>query len=363
MVQRLAGFGMYTCASIILCLGVTSHGFVASREEAMAEMEALSVSEHIRYTISPELWTQPIEMLPSLGGTFTEQAFIRQKLKMFHEGDVTKVYSLEDDPLRLMVYRVGCDFPGEFNIEPAVADYWFLRYLANTGVVPFAHAISKTLDPTVYGLDEGKISACAINTCMYPDTPLVRYTLVDRASGRTFEEIAAEFPSRRMPATIAARWGIIMMEGIRAIHSYNVFHGDLVATNIIANESEWKVKFIDFQSAQVFPGTDYLLRRNYIRNRSFRDDVIRIFGIIGTVIFGEKYSVYMSHRIDGVDPSSTGGRILANAVSSVPDFFTPANEQLTDLALSVARIDVLERPHYDAIIGTLRDIISSEETL
>ncbi len=314
--------------------------------------------ESRRPRISSELWTQPIEQLPEGGSDFHDLVFKHLEL-VSNPGGTATVFSLEDNPNKMLVYRYACVEPGE--IEPAVRDFWFLSFLKHSGVVPQVFTMSQGMDPRTFvdlTVSGGKVNAWALEHCK--TNVSVRYIFMERAPGHTIDGVARAYRNR-VPVYIATRWGVTMLEALQVLHSYNVVHGDVHSRNIIVQPEDWTVRFIDFEQATFSvskenrPEPPNSAASIYIR--SFRQDVFRMLIITGNMIFGSLFEAYIYRLVDG--KHSLNAPWLVRELELREDVKSLVMQRLTRMAHEVAQMDVWETPDYEGLIRQMHEISQS----
>jgi serine/threonine protein kinase len=316
----------------ILCLWRITD--CATMAEAVASIAILEKETVDRVPIDSESWKCLYENISVDHG-----ALIPHPLKLIIREGQTGVYEVtspEDTPQMVLVYRQYCE-SDRHPVSTTVIDFWFLRHLAQTGLVPQVYTMSAPLgaDKLLNGGDpsdraqlheiRGKINW---TVCRH-GIPEVRYILMEKVNAVSlYDLVSRDGRLVKQPLTRAIRYTIHMLEFIERIHAQNVTHGDAQFGNFMVNPDTGEVvKMIDFERAAMFNEREISTLPRQCRYRrdsdsfvfgiwispwearmcakSFRDDIYRIFITMAVMMFGEEYLRYQNILLEGATPAYT----------------------------------------------------------
>lgn len=183
-------------------------------------------------------------------------------------------------------------------------------------------------------------------------------------------QIMGEYPQELVPVDVGLLWGVSIIRALRDIHSRNVVHGNVFATNIYGS-SDYSVKLVDFQFAKIVDKDSNSFRRqdddaNVMREvvvsfnpvtPSYRNDVYNGLVVLGSMMFGSDFEMHLFMRIGKVDPQSDAAKRL---LKWTVDFDNPVYKRVDDLAFFVAMLDPQAVPDYEALIAELQSIARME---
>lgn len=267
----------------------------------------------------------PLEVV---GLAFSDGMFMLNEI--FKQG-TTAVYEIEGSDRRpsgvVLVYRQFCPHSTR-RVSTVGSDFWFLRHLEGSGIVPRVYDISAGLSGKdilkVFGSFAEADGKTDVSFC--PDaseSPEIRYIVMEKLSGiAVYDEIMRIDPeSVGLPISDAIALAMGMVEALRTSHSYNVIHGDAHGGNFIARgRGDYKgMKLIDFERARLFDFDEYTagesceLGWKSQRNprfrltplssiweawgcfSSFRDDIHHVMVYLGFMMYGGSYFDFFQH--------------------------------------------------------------------
>lgn len=234
------------------------------------------------------------------------------ELRLIYKSKQTGVYAVEmDGEHRVLVYRQYCA-SGRHPQSSSLRDYWFLKHLEHTGLVPQVHAVSAPFRAPENST--GKVD------WRENSEPEVRYVLSGRIIGRSLLEIVSRGGEVvQQPLAVAVRYAIQMIQFIEKIHRQNVIHGDAQFGNfMVFPESGEYLSLIDYERAAIFnefevletpcvyeEGAPFVLGvwvspwEARMCAKSFRDDIHRIFMTLAVMMYGHQYLNYQAALATG----------------------------------------------------------------
>jgi serine/threonine protein kinase len=165
---------------------------------------------------------------------------------MLSRGLYSTVFRVVDPSNWVVKYQSDCEHLGQ--LHPLVRNYWFLRELQATGLVPRATFLSAPmrLEPHESVKTAFTIEAADCFTCSTL-AGTVRYLVMDRAPMTLSEAL---FVRVRLPLSVAVKVMIDLVTKLQRMHSVGIVHGNVQIENIVLMKPDtWEVGFIDFGKA------------------------------------------------------------------------------------------------------------------
>jgi serine/threonine protein kinase len=262
-----------------------------------SEIERMIDESYSFPVIDPSRWE---ELSESLGGDL-------YVLHLIFKAGQTGVYGIDiDGQLCVLAYRQYCP-SSRHPQSTSLRDYWFLKHLEHTGLVPRVYAVSAP-----FIAPEDSIGKVDWQGCENSD-PEVRYVLSERIIGRSLLEIVSRNGQVvQQPLDVAVRYTIEMIEFIEKIHREKIVHGDAQFGNFMVDPVTGEIlSLIDFERAAIF-NEDEVLPCDYEEGapfglglwvspwealmcpKSFRDDIHRIFMTLAVMMYGQEYVYYQA---------------------------------------------------------------------
>lgn len=131
-------------------------------------------------------------------------------------------------------YQADCFTVG--HVHPLMRDYWMLRELASTGLVPTVHFLSPPVPlsfgsvKTDFGLPEMGRTQCLEMT----RKPNLRYMVLDQVGHSLFRVIEQAVNYEEDVVPVAAFQTLkVIIDGLRTIHENGIVHGDIHPGNLV----------------------------------------------------------------------------------------------------------------------------------
>jgi serine/threonine protein kinase len=339
--------------------------------------------------IAQELWSTPFERVNlSLFGASSHYSRWKVKLTLLHDMPITRVYDVRlprHMPPAVLVYKQHCQ-DADHPVNMMGYDFWFLRHLSDSGLVPRVYDLSGPL-PASRIQRAGKLISFE---CPAGVDVEIRYIIMEKITGRSIDELTSSYPEL-VPIPVAVRYAIRMIRAVEILHNRNVIHGDPHSGNFLIDSATDEIKVIDFERSRIFHPNDYhesqlsTTARGEISGGawespweaigwpvSFRDDIHRILVSLAVMVYGDAYFDHFDAWAI-TDPHTWLDYRSNGHIFHVPGRFQPlfsltsriADHKLRDeVKTGFGRIqeltmsmDVLHRPDYDGIVDLLDDII------
>jgi hypothetical protein len=349
-------------------------GPIVTMRQAVHEMNRIARREDD--TISVSDWQRAAETLE------IDDIHVPVKLNLIYVGDESSVFDVVTDtqspfPL-VMVYRAFCP-ASRRPFSTTVTDYWFLKHLERTRLVPRVIKMSAAL--SVNALVKEFLPGEDIGASLSGDTakrvkgkvrllacphalPEIRYILMEKIEGGSVASLIDDSKGQLVPQPVhrAMDLGLQMLRILEKLHSMNVVHGDPHFGNFLI-EKGVVARMIDFERAKLFAllETDRPCRiapdsLNMLIGRwnspwvardcplSFRDDIYQFFIALAMMIHGEAYIGYVNLLSTPVmvdvggesvkDPSATNAMLglwkrhrFRGEIFDIPDSLTGIAQQ------------------------------------
>ncbi len=290
----------------VLLFGMSGGSIILDPEEANRAIAEVAGLESMRPPISCELWLQPKELLPFDLPTVHNLVLLKDV-----DGSA-KVFSLEDDTSKVLVYRGSATSPFHRadHREPSLVDFWFLKYIESTGVVPLVYILSQKMNYRDCPAIRSE-TGCKTPKCFSFAEDHVRYTIMERLPGRSLKAMGS------MSRRDAIQYGVAMLDAVSRIHAYNVVHGDLHAGNVIVVSDDGNLKFIDFENASIFVD-ECLDDDDYSEHEtSFRHDVMDLLDIVVSLLGDESLADLQRTVKQTPFKSRPSYQLLINALQAI----------------------------------------------
>ncbi len=312
----------------------------------------------------PKLWRTATERL-ELEDVCHEEYLLEEMFKFGNTGVYTilgkKNVRGDINPSLVIVYRQHCA-SRMYPLHTSVVDYWFLRHLADSDIVPKVYQLSAAMsattlmkrelniigavrfdrliaDPVYRARVNGKVHVTGCPSSSPLGTvPELRYIVTEKVNGVSVSSVWATIGA--FPVQQVVNIGIEMISTLRRIHAMNVVHGDASFGNFLFNPDSQKVlKVIDFERARIFNEEEMLAAapacmlnidsQNRSRSRwyspwnslqcipSFRDDIYRVFISLAALIYGHDYMSYFNRVSSHVTHTLQGHSIVHREMSQV----------------------------------------------
>lgn len=386
-----------------------------SNKDVQRDIQILQYKDSERPEIALDLWPQEQEFLPQL--PLTEEGSSIHSLELEVRSAFTSMYRLTSDSSKVILYRQVC--PGSHRWDESLTDYWFLKYLRPTGIVPVVHGISRLLDVSVVQEAHpwGMFKLRDIRKCSRGSTTAhIRYILMDRAPGLALG--ARIHHQDRLDVLSATRLLRSIVRALEKIHALNVVHGDLHIDNIIVAE-DYSVKLIDFERGRIFNPTELSsiakpscfgngVQDSHLETASWRtyweaqycpgsirDDMYKALLIFGGLLFGQAYidfqesisdtehatqeqastmrTIWALHRrfsdtvfnidttgIENLPEACSRKFDVANVLPRVSEsVHVLVRDKLEAIVRIVLDLDLGDRPEYNAVYSLLSEIESA----
>ena len=266
-----------------------------------------------RLTPRKDLWFTGRETIPmfDVDGNYVSVEDGHLVAPPIYYGEVTSVYKIKNAPGKVIRYHFHCIIPMANHADPTAVDYWFLKHLEPTGIVPKVYYFSDSIAPpqpveTLFA--KVKSSKCDKSDCI----PRVRYAILEEV-GATVHGYIVSQPERRATFANAIRMGGQMVGLAEKIHSLSIVHGDSHMGNFAFREN--KIIMLDFGRGEIISESEQMERcmRNpssyWVSPRispwemqkysySYRDDVYRIIQGMAIAIHGYEYNHFLDHLHD-----------------------------------------------------------------
>ena len=230
------------------------------------------------------------------------------------KGRYTTVFAVANNATMVIKYQANCDRLGRIN--SLARDFWFLRELSQTGVVPMSYFLSPPtrfvddissppVRKTAFTMDSDLRRMCAADS-----RSEIRYMVMGRAY-MTMSDVMANWNKNGhgVPFRTAITLGTRMIEALAVVHRRGIIHGDIHSSNVVLlDEAEHNVGFIDF-GLSLF-GTEtvgrhgrarkyledpycvYSLYENQGFRRAYRDDLYRAVLLLAMLMNNRSYFDY-----------------------------------------------------------------------
>lgn len=289
-------------------------------------------------------------------------------------------------------------------VNPMLVEFWFLRYLQPTGLVPDAYAISAPVPivwdergPAVRGMEgrnrlAGKLVLKSCSTTL----PEIRYILREETQKRLVP-LGFVVSGSNLSRTI--QYGLEMVEFVRQLHDRGVIHGNIQVDSFLTNAFTGSIeKVVDFRSARYYNEEETSAIKPACQLRateldrstwlstwnkrkcivSFRDDIYRIVFILAALIdrsyrnpkFDQLISIDVWNEpwMEEEESDSTDDQVnekqntilllngLFNLESLTGPHATDMRRIFTQLSSHVLSMHVTQRPNHSGISQRLEDI-------
>ena len=208
----------------------------------MTQMEADKINDRFTPNITVDNHT---EMTPF--GLFN-------LTRIVHQGYDSVIFEIENNENILIKYQLHCvDF--EMDIHPLLRDHWYMGEANNSGLAPRPLFLSPP----------GRVCEHHTGKCAFIRMPIAelrechqtggvaRYMIMERVKGMTLHEVrtsAYGSPSGAMSLISSFRIVIAVLSSLAKLHNQaKVVHGDIHTGNIVYDETNKKIIFIDFGRA------------------------------------------------------------------------------------------------------------------
>lgn len=223
-------------------------------------------------------------------------------------GKHTSVFNIANDPEKVIRYHLHCQPLMTYQLDETIVDYWFLKRLESSGIVPKVYYYSAPLMSPPVGL-----AKTALSISERKDTlPSLRYVVMEKV-GPSIHRYVSKLPYGRASFTDAIRIGGQMIGLAETLHAYSIIHGDAHLGNFAIHNG--KIIMIDFGRAKIMSSSELSERHCHLKRdfslgprispwemqkylTSYRDDIYRIIQGIAFNIYGNDYTRYMEHIYD-----------------------------------------------------------------
>ena len=220
------------------------------------------------------------------------------------------IFDLDQLPGLVIKYQLNCDDLGK--IHPLLRDFWFLRRLEGSGIVPrvfFVCPPTKLMYPitkkTLVDMSDAERRICTA----HPDS-MVRYLVMAKA-GRSVLVIAKDIEPPRSRLTLALDVVRQVIRAVQVLHARGIIHGDIHYGNVVAmDRDETKFGLIDFGLAVLvsenagknprprkhLAHVDCLLSPFALEGwrATYRDDVFNAVFMGAMLIYGDQFYTFCS---------------------------------------------------------------------
>ena len=306
------------------------------------------------------------------------------------KGTYSMVFEVGNNETMVFKYQVNCDRLGR--IHSLARDYWFLRELSQSGVVPMSYFLSPpvrlpandTLVKTSFNMDPDVRRMCVADR-----RSEVRYMVMGKAR-LTMSTLMVSWHAKGRG--IPFKWAIIigqgMVQALRVVHSRGIIHGDIHSGNVVLLDiGQDNVGFIDF-GLSLFsaewarkqekvneelenPFCVYSMYENLGFRRSFRDDLYRAVLLMAMLM---NDATYYGHCMDleqeplemlkfKRDSFLFSNPVGPDVVSAIPGMDREDSFDIRQHLAKVLRIvrnlrQIDELPPYDSVLKELNAIHS-----
>ncbi len=372
----------------------TQLGMAASLVNALAQMQQLqAASPYPGVVISVHLWQQHAERIAhvTMPHGFNvippEDPYMLKPLGS--SSQIQHVFSLIEDPGLVLVYRQFC-VEEDNVVDPAIRDFWFLRYIEPLEVAPKVYLVSEVLysrllvehwaaanTPARQVPGKIKLYSCGNHRRNFSR---IRYVLMDMVEGSSIDALMLHDVGCKVRVGAAARWGVLLVGLLQKLHERNVIHGDIHWGNVVVSTDNTLMKLIDFRRAIIYDKTEAEARFSSCRKRrlaihrcssgSFRDDLWRALVVVASGMHGGRYGIHFRSLFEG---GSSGRRLGWNEahvfnvpgtdwkVKSLRHNFEKLNEKLNRITSLVTRLGIHDRPNYGTLIALFQDVVDLAE--
>ena len=378
-------------------------------ERILKDIIANPYDEHgnIRQGISIPLWETNYEHMLWGGGSSSSKVIDSSKKnvivldsKPLFRNSATSIYTWNN---LVFKYHVHCESWLE-PVDTNLVDYWFMRRLRDTGMVPLVYYISEPLNgQLVNSLSEkGKVKSPTCHSKKIE--PIIRYIVMDKVDMSIESFVALSTPGKKeLDILDAIRIGGKMIQLLERLHTfeehlhhtnlYGYIHGDVHWGNFAFSQTGKELIMIDFGRAKIV-NRDEINLNNFCTDKedirsmwkhpilspwsilncapSFRDDVYRVIITVAYIMYGDAYYNYLDKMIkENVVQFVTdklAGNIfnfpgtkfqLKNKLINNPEYVVEMVQMKLDgMIQKLLTVDIDQYPDYDDIKTVFMEIIN-----
>jgi serine/threonine protein kinase len=281
------------------------------------------------------------------------------------------IFSVMNDADVVVKYQCDCAYLNV--LHPLLREFWALRTLIDTEIVPRSFFLSPAIGipPTVSEKTDFKLAIAERENCVKKGG-VVRYMVIERLAMSVYDMAA------QCQLTVTESLKILreMIKGIEVMHKRGIIHGDIHPGNVMfASRSDHRsVRFIDFgnsiraEELKIFPIIVrkpmeyihcYLSHWNLLGYRlSYRDDVFKALFVTAVLMNGADYIRYcrtmtgelmLRHKEQEFLFEYPGGRQLESS--------SEVKVGLEKILKIVRRLELDELPPYGELIDEISTLV------